>query len=134
MVMTEEERSIAADEIEHRHFFVISAVIEIVARCAIEDDANAKKIQQPAQLRLDHLIEIIRGDRLHAASLLGSAAPCDDAELDRRDILRRAERRMKQQRGTPFETLESAYEFVSLLREAVDDAYASILEQTERAR
>jgi len=41
---------------------------------------------------------------------------------------------MKQQRGTPFETLESAYEFVSLLREAVDDAYASILEETARAR
>jgi len=41
---------------------------------------------------------------------------------------------MNQQRGTPFETLESAYEFVSLLREAVDEAFASILEETERAR
>jgi hypothetical protein len=41
---------------------------------------------------------------------------------------------MNQQRDSPFETLESAYEFVSLLREAVDDAYASILDETARAR
>jgi hypothetical protein len=35
-----------------------------------------------------------------------------------------------QPRDNPFETLESAYEFVSLLREAVDDAYGSILDET----
>ena len=29
---------------------------------------------------------------------------------------------------TPFESLESAHEFMSLLREAVDDAYSSILD------
>jgi hypothetical protein len=41
---------------------------------------------------------------------------------------------MVQDRGGPFDTLESAYEFVSLLREAVDDAYGSILDETARAR
>ena len=40
---------------------------------------------------------------------------------------------MVEARGGPFDTLESAYEFVSLLREAVDDAYASILDETARA-
>src|SRR5262245_50091983 len=38
------------------------------------------------------------------------------------------------QSHTPFETLESAHGFVSLLREAVDDAYAAILEETTQAR
>jgi hypothetical protein len=37
-------------------------------------------------------------------------------------------------RDSPFETLESAHEFVSLLREAVDDAYASILDESARAQ
>jgi hypothetical protein len=41
---------------------------------------------------------------------------------------------MVQERDTPFETLESAYGFVSLLREAVDDAYATILDETARAQ
>jgi hypothetical protein len=41
---------------------------------------------------------------------------------------------MTQDRGGPFDTLESAYEFVSLLREAVDDAYGSILDETARAK
>ena len=41
---------------------------------------------------------------------------------------------MPQQRDSPFETLESAHGFVSLLREAVDDAYASILDETEATR
>jgi len=41
---------------------------------------------------------------------------------------------MTQERDSPFETLESAYGFVSLLREAVDDAYASILGETELAQ
>jgi len=41
---------------------------------------------------------------------------------------------MVHDRGGPFDTLESAYEFVSLLREAVDDAYASILDETARAQ
>jgi hypothetical protein len=41
---------------------------------------------------------------------------------------------MPPSRDNPFETLESAHQFVSLLREAVDDAYGSILEETEQAR
>jgi hypothetical protein len=41
---------------------------------------------------------------------------------------------MTQESSSPFETLESAHEFVALLREAVDDAYASILEETARAQ
>jgi hypothetical protein len=41
---------------------------------------------------------------------------------------------MAQERAGPFDTLESAYEFVSLLREAVDDAYGSILDETARAK
>ena len=40
---------------------------------------------------------------------------------------------MTQDRGGPFDTLESAYEFVSLLREAVDDAYGTVLDETARA-
>src|SRR5688500_15399408 len=35
---------------------------------------------------------------------------------------------------SPSETLESAHEFVSLLREAVDDAYGSILDEIALAR
>src|SRR6185436_15358096 len=41
---------------------------------------------------------------------------------------------MTQDRGGPFDTLESAYEFVSLLREAVDDAYGTVLDETARAK
>ena len=41
---------------------------------------------------------------------------------------------MTQHRSNPFETLESAHEFVSLLREAVDDAFTSILDETAGAR
>ena len=41
---------------------------------------------------------------------------------------------MTEQRDSPFETLESAYGFVSLLREAVDDAYGSILDEVTRVR
>ena len=41
---------------------------------------------------------------------------------------------MTQERDSPFETLESAYSFVSLLREAVDDAYGSILDETALAQ
>jgi len=37
---------------------------------------------------------------------------------------------MAEHSNSPFETLESAYGFVSLLREAVDEAYASILDET----
>src|SRR5829696_2398558 len=66
MVMTEEQRSVPADKIEHGHVIAVAAVIEVVALCSIEDDADAQKIQQSAELRLDHLIEIIRAIRLHA--------------------------------------------------------------------
>jgi hypothetical protein len=41
---------------------------------------------------------------------------------------------MIQERDNPFETLESAYRFVSLFREAVDEEYASILDETARAQ
>jgi hypothetical protein len=41
---------------------------------------------------------------------------------------------MTQEPDSPFETLESAYGFVSLLREAVDDAYGTILDETARAQ
>lgn len=41
---------------------------------------------------------------------------------------------MTGKRDSPFETLESAHEFVSLLREAVDDAYGSILDEITVAR
>ena len=36
-------------------------------------------------------------------------------------------------RETPFDTVESAYEFVSLLRESLDEAYAEILDDTQTA-
>jgi hypothetical protein len=41
---------------------------------------------------------------------------------------------MTKQPDSPFETLESAYAFVCLLREAVDDAYATIVDETLRAQ
>ena len=37
-------------------------------------------------------------------------------------------------RDTPFETLESAHEFVCLLREAVDEAYAAVAEEIAAAQ
>jgi hypothetical protein len=40
---------------------------------------------------------------------------------------------MKEQRDSPFDTLESAHGFVSLLREAVDEAYGTILDETAQA-
>jgi hypothetical protein len=36
-------------------------------------------------------------------------------------------------RETPFDSIESAYEFVSLLREALDEAHAEIQDDTEAA-
>lgn len=41
---------------------------------------------------------------------------------------------MTHQRDSPFETLESAHGFVGLLREAVDDAYGSILDEIALAQ
>ncbi len=41
---------------------------------------------------------------------------------------------MPAERDKPFATLDSAYEFVSLLREAVDDAYESIADDIVRAQ
>jgi hypothetical protein len=41
---------------------------------------------------------------------------------------------MTQDTDGPFDTLESAHDFVGLLREAVDDAYVEILGETDRAR
>jgi hypothetical protein len=37
-------------------------------------------------------------------------------------------------RETPFGSIESAYEFMSLLREALDEAYAEILTETGTAQ
>jgi hypothetical protein len=34
---------------------------------------------------------------------------------------------------TPFDNIESAYQYIGLLREALDDAYASIQDDTEAA-
>jgi hypothetical protein len=36
-------------------------------------------------------------------------------------------------RDTPFDSVESAYEFVGLLRESIDEAYAEIQDDTETA-
>jgi hypothetical protein len=41
---------------------------------------------------------------------------------------------MTEEHDRPFETLESAHGFVSLLREAVDDAYGSIIDQVAEAQ
>lgn len=41
---------------------------------------------------------------------------------------------MTHERDNPFETLESAHGFVSLLREAVDEAYGSILDEISHAQ
>jgi hypothetical protein len=41
---------------------------------------------------------------------------------------------MTNERASPFETLESAYEFVSLLREAADEEYASIIDEIALAQ
>ena len=40
---------------------------------------------------------------------------------------------MVEERPTPFDNIESAYQYVGLLREALDDAYASIQNDTETA-
>jgi hypothetical protein len=40
---------------------------------------------------------------------------------------------MADERVNPFENIESAYLYVALLREALDDAYASIEDETEAA-
>ena len=69
VVMTEEERPVPADEIQHRHFLAVAVVIEVVALRPVEDHANAQQIEQPAQLRLDHLVEVVGPDRLHVDSL-----------------------------------------------------------------
>ena len=41
---------------------------------------------------------------------------------------------MPQERSSPFATLESAHEFVSLLKEAVDEAQTSIADEKDRAQ
>ena len=37
-------------------------------------------------------------------------------------------------RETPFDSVESAYEFVGLLRESIDEAYAEIQDDTDAAQ
>ena len=51
-------------------------------------------------------------------------------ERGKGDCVMLARESMTEERDSPFETLESAHGFVSLLREAVDEAYGSILDQT----
>lgn len=41
---------------------------------------------------------------------------------------------MPSERGGPFDTLESAHEFMSLLHEAVEEAQGSVLDETARAK
>lgn len=41
---------------------------------------------------------------------------------------------MTEERDSPFETLESAHGFVSLLREAVDEAYGTIIDEMAQAQ
>ena len=41
---------------------------------------------------------------------------------------------MTEKRANPFESIESAYEFLALLREALDEAYSANLDETETAR
>ena len=40
---------------------------------------------------------------------------------------------MPQEGFTPFDNIESAYQYVGLLREALDDAYASLQDDTAEA-
>lgn len=63
--------------------------------------------------------------------LRGAGYVCD---LDRAARSKRDQYSMTKERDSPFETIESAYGFVSLLREAADDAYAWILDETARAQ
>jgi hypothetical protein len=39
-----------------------------------------------------------------------------------------------EKRTTPFDSIESAYEYVALLREALDEAYSAIQDDTDAAR
>jgi hypothetical protein len=41
---------------------------------------------------------------------------------------------MTQKRANPFDSIESAYEYVGLLREALDEAYLAIQYDTDAAR
>ena len=89
VVMAEEQRPVPAHEIQHRHFLAVAVVIEIVALRPIEDHANAQQVEQPAELRLDHLVEVVRLDRLHVwapwfhqAMHVTSTTPPDWSGLD----------------------------------------------------
>ena len=44
------------------------------------------------------------------------------------------DRVITEKRTTPFDSIESAYEYVALLREALDEAYLAIQEDTDAAR
>jgi hypothetical protein len=41
---------------------------------------------------------------------------------------------MTQKSANPFDSIESAYEYVSLIREAVDEAYSAVQDDTEAAQ
>ena len=63
------QRLVPANEVEDRDLLSVPPVIEIVATGTIEDDTDSKEIEQPAELRLDHLVEVIGRDRLHVGPL-----------------------------------------------------------------
>src|SRR5687767_11671991 len=146
VVMAEEERAVATHEIEHRDFPAIAVVIQVVSLPPVEHHANAQQVEQPTELRLDRLVEVIR----HGApaesnrsmpvpeSLIPIPNPLFESLSFRAGCVWRnagrdiswvawpwqgrvryagAHTAMVQDRGGPFDTLESAYEFVSLLRE-----------------
>ena len=79
VVMAEQERPVTAHEIQDRHFLAVAAVIQIVALPSLEDHANAQQIEQPAELRLDHLVKIVRRDRLHVALPAVRVGDCSTA-------------------------------------------------------
>jgi hypothetical protein len=69
MVMAEQERPVPAHQIQHRDLLAVAVMKQIVALSPVEDHANAQEIEQPTELRLDHLVEIVGPDRLHGGLL-----------------------------------------------------------------
>ena len=65
VVVAQEQRAVAADEIEDADLFTVPPVIQIVALCPLEHHADPKQIEQLTQLRFDQLIEVVSRVRLH---------------------------------------------------------------------
>ena len=53
---------VPAHQIQHRDFLAVAVVEQIVALSPVEDHANAQQIEQPTELRLDHLVRIVGPD------------------------------------------------------------------------